>query len=135
MARKTRKQKELENKAYLKQLEYLEMKGKGFIKDNYPDVESITFEMNYKDFDNMADLSPDKYEKRPENYAHFKFDCPCKECIDGGYDLDIIVDKIIKENKNNTGTIICKGWQDRERINKHRCWCELNYRIVVKYKE
>ena len=55
--------------------------------------------------------------------------CPMRECVGGGFDL---------RSQFNTSELdigcsdssVCQGWQDKERINKHRCLCELHWEMI-----
>lgn len=56
-------------------------------------------------------------------------ECPMRECVDGGFNLGI------QRNGSGleigcSGSIVCQGWEDKQRINKHRCLCELHYEII-----
>lgn len=134
MARKTKKQRDQESKAYLSSLKDLEKRIKGHIKDNYPQVNSIIFEMKYKDPDFLCTPEPKTYKRKSDDYAYFKFDCPFIECIDGGYDLDLVVYSMMENHETEKeGMLKCQGWQDAERINKNRCLCELDYKIMIEY--
>lgn len=132
-SKKQREQKQRELDSYLKQLEVTR---NGLIKDRYPNVMSITFQMNYKDPDGLASPSYKEKSFKEDDSAYFNFNCPYRECIKGGHDLNSVVSGILQDNINEyTRNSTCQGWQDRERINKHRCLGELNYKIIVKYKE
>lgn len=51
----------------------------------------------------------------------FLIPCPMCECVNGGFDIK----GVDSMEQGQSKTFICQGWQDRERINKHRCLCEL----------
>jgi len=58
------------------------------------------------------------------------------ECIAGGFDLsDAVSDVVVTRRDESSGTILCKGWQDRERLNQHRCFLEMKYKITATYKD
>ena len=56
----------------------------------------------------------------------FLIQCPNLECVDGGFDLR----GVNISNQAQPKPLVCSGWQDRERINKHRCLCELHFQVV-----
>lgn len=115
--------------------DFIAMKNSGLIKDQYPNVKEINFELKYHDSDNMVDDSEKTLSWGPKNYAYFEFDCPYWECVDGGFDLSNEIINMLKEKKAQiTGKKLCQGWQDRERVGQHRCWCELTYQISTNYK-
>ena len=55
--------------------------------------------------------------------------CPMRECIEGGFDLrSQLAEPGLKIGRS--GVAVCQGWQDKERINKHRCLNELHWKVV-----
>ena len=105
------------------------------IKEGYSGVSKIKLFFRYHDNDNMVKDSDKEIVIIPESTAFFKFDCPYRECIDGGFDLTIEVTDMLKSHKNIiSGQKICNGWQDKERINIHHCLCKLTYKIEAYYK-
>ena len=117
-------------------LKDLEIRNKGLTEDRYPKIEAIKFEMNYIDPDLLTAPHSKNYIRYPSQSAYFFFDCPYYECVDGGHDLTSIVEKMNDECiKEQTGRLVCQGWQDKNRINKNRCLCELNYKIIIDYHE
>lgn len=55
--------------------------------------------------------------------------CPMRECLQGGFDLrSLRAESGLKIG--SSGVLMCQGWQDKERINKHRCLYELHWEVV-----
>lgn len=136
MASKTRKQKEQERVAQKSYLKDAEKRVNDHIKDNYPNVESISFEMRYIDPDGLTKPFEKSLMCGPDDYAIFRFDCPFKECVEGGHDLEMTIhEMIIAEVAEGKGVIRCEGWQDKSRINVNHCWCELHYKVTIEYKK
>jgi len=115
--------------------DYFLEQASGFIKDKYSYIDEITFNFSYHDPDGLAKDSKETFHKKPDSYAYFKFECPYRECINGGFDLTIEVIEMLKTKKEEiTGRKLCMGWQDKERVGQHHCWCELTFKINAKYK-
>jgi hypothetical protein len=105
------------------------------IRKDYPEVSSIHSRYNF--YDSEADKLTSSIEERELNLdhvSHFQVSCICWECVNGGYDLNRIVHTAIKDRLSNiTGTLRCQGWQDKQRINKHRCYTKLEYFFTFTY--
>ena len=102
------------------------------LNEEYPQLEKLTIHMLFKSHD--WDGGPDDQTKTfvKGSKAFFDIECPHRECIQGGFNLTFAVSNLVaKGQTESSGTIICQGWQDQERINKHRCLLELNYKIVA----
>lgn len=126
--------KQQQHEAWLKQQSRL-LAGK--IKDKYSEVKSIKIKRKYVDFD-----TDNEFIKKPEiwnvpvktAYALFEIKCPMYECIDGGFDLKSVIARIIKnKTTHKKGAKTCPGWQDQERVGKHRCMTKLLYEVDVEY--
>ncbi len=105
------------------------------LKEKYPKVTDLMVKMSFKDYDGGSNPEPRQEKYSPESKAFFKIACPHRECVSGGFDLSSAIDKLVTSRLGKLdGTITCQGWQDKERINKHRCFLELNYAISAKYK-
>ena len=105
------------------------------LKEKYPQVIELMVEMNFKDYDGGSAPEPKQEKYSLESKAFFKIDCPYRECISGGFDLSLAIDKLVTSHLDKLdGTITCQGWQDKERINKNRCFLQLNYTITAKYE-
>lgn len=109
----------------------------GFIKDRYPQVRELTFQFTFHDSDHANSSPPDKtLTLHPRNSAFFKFDCPFVECVDGGFDLSSPVHQMIEAGGPDcSGTLICQGWQDPERVGQYHCFLEMNYKVTVSYRD
>ena len=119
-----------------KQMRWEEYRRSPLLKERYPQVSSIAVEMDFKNPDWGGDPDSKKESYSQESKAFFKIDCPHVECISGGFDLSNAISTLISSKSDRAeGSIVCQGWQDKERINKHRCLLELKYTIIVNYLE
>ncbi|GMX64437.1 hypothetical protein Elgi_37060 [Paenibacillus elgii] len=105
------------------------------IRNDYPEVSSIRTKYNF--YDSETDKLTREIEERELNLDHIKqfhVDCICWECVNGGYDLNTIVRMSIQDKLPHVaGKMSCQGWQDRQRINKHRCYTKLEYFFTFTY--
>ncbi|MCS4505625.1 hypothetical protein NYO91_16180 [Arhodomonas aquaeolei] len=104
------------------------------IRDLYPSLDSLFVEMTFNNPDWGGDPSPKTELRKRDSKAFFKVQCPHYECVHGGFDLSNAVAQLVKNaDKYSVGEITCQGWQDQERINKHRCLLRMKYKIVATY--
>jgi len=105
----------------------------GSIADRYPSIKAIEMKLSFLD---PNDILKDKEHRRltPESSAVVEVNCNSHECVGGGFDLTSEIKRIVEESRAEaSGSKVCEGWQDRERIGKHRCHCHLDYRIECTY--
>jgi hypothetical protein len=102
-----------------------------YISEVCPNIESIEIKMQFTNPDDKNTFEKNIVLKK-DMKAYFKYDCPYRECINGGYDLNDIINKAIESpNKQAEGKLICQGWQDKERVNKHKCLLEALVKIKI----
>jgi hypothetical protein len=105
-----------------------------FIKDKFPMLASLSIDMAFEEPDWGGNPSPRQESFGPESKAFFEVECPYIECISGGFNLSNAVSKLVNNRLNETsGTIICQGWQDQERVGQHRCLLKMKYKITATY--
>ncbi len=98
----------------------------------YPEIASVKIELTFKDPDCYGDPAPKTLTFGPQQNAYFYMQCPYRECVQGGFDFSQGVKEAINKQSNEAiGRILCDGWQDQERINKHRCMLSVSYRVTV----
>lgn len=104
------------------------------ILDRFPGVDSIQITVTFKEPDWGTDPDYKKLEYSRSSKASFKLPCPHVECVRGGFNFsNVIRDMVDKEKEGAQGTFSCQGWQDRERINKHRCLLQASYHVKITY--
>lgn len=108
----------------------------GTIATRYPHVRSVTLELTFVDHDGHAETAKQTDDRGPRHSALFIFDCPYWECVGGGHDLDDEIDQLLKDRvEESSGIHVCPGWQDPERVGKHRCFGELRYVVRAAYAD
>lgn len=104
------------------------------IQDLYPSLATLLIDMTFKNTDWGGDPNPKQGRYKTDSKAFFKIRCPHHECVSGGFDLSSAVAQLIQHSgAEDVGEMTCHGWQDQERINKHRCLLKMKYRISAVY--
>lgn len=104
------------------------------MKDKFPTLASLSIDMTFQEPDWGKNPEPRNQSFGPESKAFFDMECPYVECISGGFDLSSAVSKLVDSGDTELpGTITCQGWQDIERIKKHRCLLKMEYKITAIY--
>ena len=64
----------------------------------------------------------------------FRLDCCNTECIQGDHELtEEIAKAIAHRSKTAVGDLCCKGWQNKESIQKVKCNHVLRYKLKLSY--
>ena len=104
------------------------------IKEKFPVLSSLSIDMTFEEPDWGNNPSSRSQGFGPESKAFFDIACPYVECVSDGFRLSGAVSSLVDSGATeSSGTISCQGWQDRERINKHRCLLKMNYKITAIY--
>ena len=112
------------------------LKRSPLLNKKYPKVTDVNIEMSYEDPDGLCNFNPEQRKYSQKDKAFFNIKCPSVECVSGGFDLSLEVDKLVSSHLDKLeGTVLCQGWLDKERINRSRCWLKLDYTISAKYKD
>lgn len=105
------------------------------IREAFPKLNSLTISMTFKNPDWGGDPAPQEHNFSQESKASFDFECPHLECVSGGFNISGAVLELVNNNgKETSGETTCQGWQDKERINKHRCMVKMQFKIIASYK-
>jgi hypothetical protein len=102
------------------------------MSESYPEIASVKIELTFKDPDWHGDPAPRTLNFGPHQKSYFHMQCPYRECVRGGFDFSQGVKEAINNPSNEAiGRVLCDGWQDQERINKHHCMLAVSYRVTV----
>lgn len=94
------------------------------ISQSYPGIKSIEIKITFTD-PNDGEKFEGKQSYNTDSKAFFRYDCPYRECVNGGYDLKNVIENAIQApNQQVQERLICQGWQDQKRINKYKCLLE-----------
>jgi len=104
------------------------------MKERYPHVDSLTIEYSYVDFNEHQPPAPGARSFPPDSRAFFKIKCPYRECVKGGHELTEAISNMLRNREpEDSGEVVCMGWQDRERIGSHRCRLKMIYNAKATY--
>lgn len=104
------------------------------MKERHPNVRVIEISVDYKDPDGWAgDPKSEVHTFGPEQKAFFQTRCPYRECVNGGFNYAEGVRLALESPSNEaSGRVSCDGWQDQERINRHRCMLGASFKVSVR---
>ncbi len=82
----------------------------GLVADRFPSVSDIVISMKYLQKSERPILMVRTVNIVPASYAIFKMDCMIKGCDGGGFDLNSVIDDMVKTHKKvKKGAIACQG--------------------------
>lgn len=107
------------------------------VKDRYPQVSSIEIErITIPEAKWMGEPVTTTDYFNPESRAFFQYPCRYRDCVGGYLNLDMQISELVKRfGEQFSDKSLCDGWQDEERINRHKCLLETKFRIKVSYVE
>jgi hypothetical protein len=85
-------------------------------------------------FDDNFEYSRKPYSAvlKPTDKIFYAVDCINGTCTDGYIDISTDLYDLVRSNKKEiSGVKTCEGWQDRERIGKHKCLAKVSYKITA----
>ena len=103
-------------------------------RDRFPRVASLVIEMSFKESEwgTTSALKRRSYDSTSK--AFFEEECLYHECIEGGFDLSEPVSDLINSgNQSSSSFLICQGWRDEARVDRHMCLLTMKYTIKVTY--
>jgi hypothetical protein len=106
------------------------------LRERFPAVEQLVAEMTFADAKALGIYSAQMRSFCPSAKAFFAIACPRTLCLEGGFDLDALIVKLIDARKTSaSGTLQCAGWIEPSRSQHARCLLRLSYQIRVEYLE
>lgn len=102
------------------------------LSSEFPGVQEINIVMRFNDPDGREHPSPHKQIFIPEMRGFFDFQCPLRDCVGGGFDLNASVRKaLINRNSEGSGIKHCLGHRGRKGIEDQSCRLELQFQVIV----
>ena len=134
MRKRSRKQREQDQRAWLRQQEML---AAGHFKERFPELNELVVEYRkYTDAGPHCPTSSGKWVFGPDSTALVRDRCDQRECVDGGFNLTDEIMQMLRSRKlERKGKLTCMGWQDEERIGKYHCLYQLEYTAKATYNE
>ena len=100
------------------------------MRERFPRLGQLIIEMMFSDTQRLGIYSPQLRTLGASAKAFFAFACPRTLCLDGGFDLDPIVQGAFeKDRAGSSGTLQCRGWLHPSRSDDTRCRLELRYAL------
>ncbi|MBA3071254.1 MAG: hypothetical protein FP829_03685 [Nitrospirae bacterium] len=101
----------------------------GLMSERYPNVASVIVAMNYYNGSSGQVIMQRTVNFFPNSNAYFKMECMKRDCIDGGFNLESVITKIIKDRlKSGKGELVCAGKDSSGHA-------RIDYKISIKYKD
>jgi len=120
-----------QNYAVIKELRRQTNLAAGLVADRFPSVSDIVISMKYLQKSERPILMVRTVNIVPASYAIFKMDCMIKGCDGGGFDLNSVIDDMVKTHKKvKKGAIACQG-NIAEQASDH---ASIEYETVIHYK-
>lgn len=103
------------------------------IVETYPALDQLVLRMTFSD--PMGAGSQQAHMFAGGAKAFFFIPCPCSICLEGGFDLESAVAKLVAERGDQgAGELTCRGWRSTTRDDAHRCLTKLSYSMSLLYK-
>ena len=105
----------------------------GSLAVRFPRLKSLKAELTYQPPRGVGQSAQIKYAVNLEHAkAIFRFDCPNKECIGGGFELsELLAGAVAERRKKLAGEMRCQGWRDKDSVNTIHCGNILRYGLTL----
>lgn len=105
------------------------------VRERFHTVERLAIDISFRDVKGLGIYSPQMRDLGASAKAFFAFGCPRTLCLQGGFDLDPIVQSLFESNQaDSSGTLQCQGWLHPSHTDNARCRLELRYAIHLLYE-
>lgn len=105
------------------------------IRDMYPDVRKIAVNLSSRAPFEKTEPTIRGFSMGPDAIADFVFRCKNTECVNGGFDLNDEIGKMVESYETNShGRRVCQGWEGKSNIGHQRCYYELNFVMNISYE-
>ena len=104
------------------------------IRDRFPAVEELVVRVTFTDAQRFGTYSSLMHSFSPSARAFFAIACPRTLCLDGGFDLDATIVKLLRSKRPvATGTMECAGDAQRQPSGGGNCLLHMHYDLHVRY--
>ena len=105
------------------------------VRERFPRLEQLTIDMTFRDVKLLGTYSPQMRSLSASAKAFFAFGCPRTLCLQGGFDLDPIIQSMFESDRGkSSGIVQCQGWLHPLRSDNARCRLELHYTLQLAYE-
>jgi hypothetical protein len=104
------------------------------VRERFPRVEECVVCVAFSDVQRYGTYSPLMHSFSPSAKAFFAVACPRTLCLDGGFDLDAIIVKLLgSAGQVATGTLDCAGQMQRLLPADAICRLRMRYSVRIRY--
>jgi hypothetical protein len=101
----------------------------------FEQLKSLIVDLKYLGPDKLTQSSQVRYTV---NLAYaksvFQFQCPNPECVQGDFDLSAsLANAVAARHTTASGELVCRGWRNKNTIDKLSCGQVLRYELTVGY--
>lgn len=101
----------------------------GLMSERYPNVASVIVAMNYYNGSSDQVIMQRTVNFFPNSNTYFKMECMKRDCIDGGFNLESVIAKMVKGClKSGKGELACAGKDSSGHA-------RIEYKISIKYNK
>ena len=105
------------------------------VRERFPQLERLTIDIRFCDVKRLGTYSPQMRGFGASAKAFFAFECPRTLCLQGGFDLDPIVQGLFTSNQaKSSGKLQCQGRLHSPHNDNAHCRLELHYAIHLVYE-
>lgn len=100
--------------------------------DQFPDLQELAVRIRFSDPEGKQKPQPYAQIFATEMRAFFNFQCPLKDCVDGGFDLTSAVQRgLSRKDAARSGTLTCAGHRKRTAGGTDRCNLQLDFDLIT----
>lgn len=101
----------------------------GLMSERYPNVASVIVAMNYYSGSSGQVIMQRTVNFFPNSNTYFKMECMKRDCVDGGFNLESVIAKMVKGRlKSAKGELACAGKDSSGHA-------RIEYKISIKYNK
>jgi hypothetical protein len=101
----------------------------GLLSERYPHISSIVITMDYYQKGAGTVSMKRTVNFFPGSSAYFLMECMRNDCINGGFDLEPVISRMVKgSSKSGDGELTCPG-------NNASGHTRINYKVAIQYND
>ena len=99
------------------------------------DVHEVSIALTFMDPEGKEQPTPRGVTYTGDARAYFRFACPMRDCVDGGFDAtQDLARALAKRADGHTGAMTCHGTRPRAKIKGNPCNLEVRYALEIRRK-
>jgi hypothetical protein len=102
---------------------------------DHADVSEVSIALTFMDPEGKEQPTPRGVTYTADARAYFRFACPLRDCVDGGFDVTPdLARALTKRADGHTGAMTCHGTRPRPKVKDNPCNLELRYALEIRRK-